>query len=265
MWFALIVLRRAKYSLTWKRASISVQQPGRIIGFLLHLGTIFGSVELQTPLCMITLRTLFFAFALNLAFGLSAQVNDKGTFHLSIGLAGGVHGTAYQQTIYVLGIPFVDRQTDGAVSVTVPIRASFGLAKWFSLGLLVEPGSYLDSNATRSNALATIALEPRFYLVNADRFAWFASVQFGATSLQIDDRSPVLQRAEFGGGSFGLGTGIGLYFTDHFGLNLGVRYLASSLDHRKYSYDSSVFNLSNVEGRMDTRGVLLDACLAFKF
>jgi len=48
----------------------------------------------------------------------SAQVNDKGTFHASIGIVAGRHATEYQQTFTLLGIPLTERSTDGAATVT---------------------------------------------------------------------------------------------------------------------------------------------------
>jgi len=101
-----------------------------------------------------------------------------------------------------------------------PIQLGYGLAKWFSLGLLFEPGNYLDPNAVRANGVVTLALEPRFYLVNKDRFAWMASLQLGGSTLRIDEQGLTKDQAVYRGRSFGLSTGVGFYFSDHIGLQL---------------------------------------------
>ena len=75
------------------------------------------------------------------------------------------------------GVNVNQTETDGAATVTVPIEFGVGLSKAISLGLYLEPGRYLDSSATESNGMVMLGLQPRFYLVNRDAFAWLASVQ----------------------------------------------------------------------------------------
>lgn len=240
-------------------------QPIHSLGFLIK-GAIFDPYTVLKPFTtMHMLRTLAIAFVFSLSSALWAQVNTKGTIYASLGIAGGAHATHYEQTTFVLGIPFVTKDDDGAATVTFPIQVGYGFADWFSLGLIIEPGNYLDSNATRTNGLFTFGVVPRFYLVNKDRFAWSASLQLGGSGLRIDDSAPINSSATYKGANFGLGTGVGFYFTDHIGLNIEARYLANSFTLREYSVNGSTISLDNFDAVLTTRGVLLQASLAFKF
>lgn len=205
-------------------------------------------------------------FLLLAAGSASAQFNQKGTVHLSLGLAAGAHGTEYEQKLRVLGVWLTDTETDGAATVTFPLELGVGLGKSFSLGLYVEPGSYLDSSATESNGMALVGLQPRFYLVNKDRFAWLASLQLGGGALRIDRDEPgVESTARYAGGNFGLGTGVVFQFTDLIGLQLHLRYMSTSLKLRDYTLNGQDISLDDFEATLRTRGVALQASLGFRF
>ena len=197
-----------------------------------------------------------------LALGSTAQVNDRGTVHLAIGIAGGGHATRYQQTI--LGV--VRTTNDGAATAAIPIEVGYGLGNRFSLGLLLEPGVYLDSTETESNALTTFAIQPRFHLINGDRFTWMISAQLGSTRLKYDvDEPGNVSRAIYRGGYFGLSSGVGFYFTDHLGLALQLRYMATSMPLREWSVNGTSLDPDLIDAELSTSGVALQASLAFKF
>ncbi len=211
-------------------------------------------------------KSLLFLAALVSSTAAHAQYNDKGTFHVAIGLAAGAHGTQYEQTIRILGIPFTDTQTDGAATVTVPIELDYGFAKVFSLGLYVEPGVYLDSNATESNNLLLAGMQPRFYLINGDRFALMASLQFGASRLNIErNEDGAKTDARYGGGHFGLGAGAVFQFSDHVGLQLHLRYVGTSMTLRTYELNGQDVSLDDFDATLVTRGVAIQTSLAFRF
>jgi hypothetical protein len=195
-----------------------------------------------------------------------AQINTPGRFHLGIGLAAAGHATEYTETIRVLGIPFERRTTDGAATVTIPLEFSVGVVNAMSLGLYLEPGSYLDSSATESNGLALIGVQPRFYLVNKDRFAWTASLRLGGSALQIDRNETGLNSvARYRGGHLGLGTGIAAFFTDHIGLQVHLFYLANRFNLKEYELNGASLSLNDIDAELRTRGVGLQASLAFRF
>lgn len=205
---------------------------------------------------------LHFAIFSFIASASMAQVNEKGTIHLSAGVAAGGHTTRYEQS--VLG--FVQKSDDGAATMTFPIEASYGLGGRFSLGLLLEPGVYLDSTETESNALAVFALQPRFYLINGDRFTWMASVQLGSARLKYDvDEPGNVSRAVYRGNYFGLSSGVGFYFSDRIGLNLHVRYMATAMPLRDWSLNGTGLDPDLLDAKLSTSGVALQASLAFKF
>lgn len=208
------------------------------------------------------LRSLQLATAFLIVTGAVAQVNEKGAIHLSIGISAGGHATHYEQSI----LGFVQKNDDGAATATFPIEASYGLGGRFSVGLLLEPGVYLDSTETESNALAMVAIQPRFYLINKDRFLWMASVQLGSARLKYDvDEPGNVSRAIYRGSYFGLSSGVGFYFTDHIGINLQLRYLAAAMPLREWSINGTDLDPDLIDAKLSTSGVAVQASLAFKF
>ncbi|MCB0769090.1 MAG: hypothetical protein KDC00_01645 [Flavobacteriales bacterium] len=208
----------------------------------------------------------FLAFAASLVTTLlNAQYNDKGTVHLAVGPSFGIHSTRYEQRIVISGAEFPETTNDGAATITYPIQVGYGFSRLFSLGLLIEPGSYLDSNATRSNSLIIYGVEPRFHVVNKDRFAWMVGGQFGGSSLTIQEQGQNVSEAKYSGSLFGLDTGVAFLFTEHFGLQIHLRYLATRMPLKDFSLSGSSIVLSNFEAELNTSGVALQTSLAFRF
>jgi hypothetical protein len=197
---------------------------------------------------------------------LSAQYNDKGSVHLSLGYAGGAHATEYDQTITLIGIPIRSSSTGGAATSTFPLEVQYGFAKIFSLGLYFETGRYVDSVETKENTIRLIGLQPRFYLVNKDRFAWMAGLQLGGTKLQIDDvEAAGRPKSTFTGAHVGIFTGVGFLFSDLIGLQVHLRYLANTLPLKEYELNGSNLDLSNIEAELRARGLALQLSLNFRF
>ena len=196
--------------------------------------------NIMQPLDLLTMnQRLFFTATFLLGFTATrsvAQVNDKGTFHASIGVAAGAHATEYEQSI----VGVVRRDQDGAATVTYPIELGYGSGKRFSLGLCLEPGVYLDSSASGSNGLVSIGIQPRFYIINADRFAWMASVHLGSSALRYDVKEPGnVSDARYRGANFGISTGVGFYFGEHFGLNILARYIGTRMPLREWTVNGT--------------------------
>ncbi len=208
------------------------------------------------------LSSLTITVALFIGVDSSAQYNDKGTIHLAIGAAFGAHGTEYESTF----LGFHDTDTDGAATITVPIELDFGISRKFSLGLYLEPGSYLDSSATESNSMALIGLQPRFYIVNGDGFAWLASMQFGGAGLKINrEEAGIESSATYAGGNFGLGTGVVFQFGELIGLQLHLRYMSTNMKLRDYTIDGDDIDEDIFTAELRTRGVAFQTSLSFRF
>jgi hypothetical protein len=215
-----------------------------------------------------TTRVLPAILGLLLWASAQAQYNDKGTFHIALGTTLAAHATEYDQTITipVINLPVRQTSTGGAATLTVPLEVHYGFAPIFSLGLYAEPGRYVDSVATRENRIAMLGLQPRFYLVNKDRFAWMASLHLGFTRLVIDDVEALGRpKSTHGGGHFGLSTGVGFLFSESIGLQLHLRYLANNLPLREYELNGSAISLDLVDAELRARGVGLQASLNFRF
>ena len=220
---------------------------------------------MRRPVQAATRRSLLAVLFLSLSLSAWSQVNDKGVVHLAIGLAAGGHATEYEQTVTFLGIPNTTTN-DGAATWTVPVEVSYGLARVFSLGIYAEPGAYLDSSATESNAIIMLGIQPRFYLINQDRFAWMASLRLGATNLTIDRSEPGLETSSrYRGSHFGLSTGVAFQFSDLLGLHLHLHYLTNRMPLKEYELNGSSIDLANIEAELRTQGVTLQASVAFRF
>lgn len=212
------------------------------------------------------MRHLLIGLLLFTCFATHAQYNRKGSFHVALGVAVGGHRTEYVQTSTILGVPIRVEDNDGAATVLFPIDVQYGVAKPVSLGLFLEPGSYLDSNATRSNSLVLFGFQPRGYIINNDRFTWFGSLQIGSGTLRINDtEAGVAEESRYAGPFFGLGSGVGFLFGEHLGLQAHLRYMGSTLELTEYSKGGSSVDLSAVEAELSTTGFSLQASLTFRF
>jgi hypothetical protein len=135
-----------------------------------------------------------------------------------------------------------------------------------SLGLYLQPGSYLDSSATRSNSFFIGGLAPRFYAINNDRFNLWVGLEAGLATLVIKDSQTNAQGDEddvqytFSGGHFRLATGINKYFGKTFGLQAALKYASYKLPLRDLEPDVNFF-----DSRLKVSGVELYIGAVFKF
>ncbi len=202
------------------------------------------------------MKQLIALAALLLSTLLSAQYNEKGSVHLSIGGNLGAHATEYDQTVTILGVPVRQTSTGAAVTATLPIEVQFGIAPRFSLGLYGEFGRYVDSVETKKNSTAMMGLSPRFYLVNGEHFAWMLGLHLGATALHIDDVNGLgSPKSKFSGSHFGISTGVGFLFGETVGLQLQLRYLAHQLPLREYELFDRVLNSKLYDADLKVRGI----------
>lgn len=212
------------------------------------------------------LRTIAASSVLLFGLSVGAQYNTKGKVHLAIGGAIGAHGTQLDQKFKILGITISNTETDAAATTSIPIEVGFGLGNRFSLGLLIEPGRYVPDSAAseQSNSVAIVALQPRFYLINKDRFAWTASLQLGAAALRItDDTQGAKVDERYNGPAFGLGSGIAFGLGESVGLEFHLRYLATRMELRAREYnDFSTMDFYNAT--LTTGGVVAQLSLAFR-
>lgn len=213
-------------------------------------------------------RSLLLPALLLLTTTLSAQYNSKGKFHLAVGGALGGHATVLDQRFNLFGVEIAREQTSSAATTTLPLEIGFGIGERFSLGLLIEPGRYVPDSANaenQTNAIAIIALQPRFYLINKERFAWMASLQLGSAALRIKDETPnQVVDERYAGAAIGLGTGVGIGFSDKVGLEFHLRYLATRMELRAREFnDRSTMEV--YKATLSTGGVLAQLSLAFRF
>lgn len=227
-------------------------------------------------------KSIHLAIAAFLCVATQAQYNQKGTIHLALGTAFGAHGTEYSwtatQTVNFFGTNFTftdsGTDTDGAATVTIPIEMDFGVTNRFSMGFFLEPGFYLDSSNTESNSMVLVGLQPRFYLINGDRFALLAGAQLGASGLKIErsESNTVLgvtttteSSASYAGSGLGLGTAAVFQFGDLINLQAHLRYVATNMKLRDYTVNGDDIDDDAYEATLRTRGMAFQLSLGFRF
>ena len=156
-----------------------------------------------------------FASALVLsAVAAVAQVNAPGRFQ--IGLAGSVggHATHFENSFHVGALQFGSKNDDGAATFSLPLDVQVGVSRRLSLGVCIEPGSYVDSAGTHPNQFLIISFSPRYYIVNGDRFALFGNLDLGAGVLRISEvhQGTNQYTDTYAGGHFRLGVQAQYYF-----------------------------------------------------
>ena len=196
-----------------------------------------------------------------------AQSNEGGTFHIGVGWSLGFHTTKFEQQYTVLGVVVKDSDTGAALTRSFPIDLQIGVAKPLSIGIYVEPGSYLDSSATRKNRFIIAGIAPRIYILNKDRFNWMAGPEVGVSALQIED-------VEYFGKTYTdsylgihvrIATGVAFYFGDHFGIQTQVKYAIHSMPWRDRDPESTALDNADFEASLNTSGIQIQIGATVKF
>lgn len=208
----------------------------------------------------IQLRHVLAATLATVAMLATAQVNDKGVFHIGLGWNGGVHATHFENSAQAFGVRVSNSDDDGAVTVSFPLDLRYGLSKAIALGVYIEPGTYLDSNATRSNGYFLAGISGRYYVINKERFAWDLGLDLGAGALRITGTENGTKVTDtYSGGHLRLATGVYFYFGNVFGVNLGLKYAAYNLKWKDRDPSSAGAALDAVDyaATLKTSGVQL--------
>lgn len=210
---------------------------------------------------------LLSASLIALATAASGQFNTKGRFHGAIGVGAGGHSTELDQKFKILGVTVANSETGSAGTTSLPIEVGVGLGKPISLGLGIELGRYVpDTNQTnQTNAWAVVALQPRFFIINKDRFAWSAMLQIGGAALRIKDDTRNAEVDErYSGTAFGLGSGLHFGLSDKVGIDLQLRYLATRMELRAREFNGrSTMDFYNAT--LSTGGFIGQLALSFRF
>ncbi len=197
----------------------------------------------------------------------TAQVNAKGVVQVGLGMGLGAHATHFTSELSYASVALKHSDDDGAVTFTLPVEFQYGLGKSFSLGLCLEPGRYLDSAGTHPNALFLVALSPRFYAVNKDRFALLFDLDLGLNYLRIADVQSGKQRFEdrYAGSYVRPGFALQWYFGEVVGLNLGINYTAHTFKWRSRNPGDPALGIVDYSATLKTSGVLFQMGLQAKF
>lgn len=203
-------------------------------------------------------------FLVSLGLLSKAQSHEQGQFNISVGPSFGIWGVHYEVET-PLGL-YESEEVEGAVTITVPVRFSVGLADRFSLGMFLEPGVYGDDNDSRGNFILMAGLTPRLYMINGGKANWYLGLDAGAGFLFWKEETD-LSKAEKGfiGIQARLHTGVNMYFSDNVGLffegQLG--YVGFGLVRAKFN--DNELDLDDIEERLKTVGGQFSMGLAMKF
>ncbi len=197
----------------------------------------------------------------------SAQVNAKGTLQFGLGLSFGAHATHFSNELSYLGLSIKNSDSDGAVTLTVPVDVQYGLSDRFSLGIYIEPGSYMDSAGTHPNKLFLLGLSPRYYAVNKDRIALYCNADMGLGQLRISDLKNGINRFtdHYTGAHLRLGTGFQFYIGSVIGLHVGLKYAANKFKWRNRDPRDPLLDLVDYSATLKTSGVQFEIGLQAKF
>ncbi len=186
-----------------------------------------------------------------------AQVNGMGKFQFGLGLGLGVHATHFEQEAHFAGYTLRDSQKDDAITVTVPLEAQVGLSDDVSVGLYLEPGSYLDSADAHPNKLILVGLSPRLYVVNKDRFALHLNADVGFSHLRISGmrQGAILYNDRYAGGHFRLGIASQWFFGNAVGIHIGLKYADHSFNWKERDPAPWTLNIAQYYAKLKTSGV----------
>lgn len=206
--------------------------------------------------------------ALSIASTGHGQVNGKGVFQLGLGASLGVFKTEFTNSFGLPGSPRVSNSSqDGVATVSYPLDLQIGLSDRFSVGLCLEPGQYIDSANTHPNAFFIVSIEPRFYVVNKERFAVHINADLGLSALKI--RSGEGTSAEiddsYAGGHFRFGAQAQYYFGNTFGLNFGLKFASHSMEWRDRDPENTVLESIDYEVTLKTSGMQFQLGAQVKF
>ena len=202
-----------------------------------------------------------------IATSLFAQVNGKGRVQIGLAISGGVHATRFENSFTVLGLTLKNSSDDGAVTVSYPLEVHVGLSNRFSLGLCLEPGSYIDSAGTHPNGFVVAGLSPRFYAINKEKFALLFNLDLGVSALRIAEVQSGTKQFDdsYVGGHFRLGTQLQYYFGNTFGLNFGLKYAVHNMKWRDRDPEDALLKDVNYEATLKTSGVQFQLGAQVKF
>lgn len=195
---------------------------------------------------------------------------DKGSISFNLGYDAGAHLTLYDSEVD--GNSVQETDTSGAVTSLVRFNAQYNVVHWFSVGLDVRGGSYLEDPENMEadgNTVNLFALSARFYPVNKPKFNWFIGTSIGRSNLEINRKTtiivPLTFQYKFSSGHFGLETGFNWYFVKSFGVHFNLGYMGQQYVMNEYRFNNEVQDLGDMKNTLQTSGVNVGLGVSFYF
>ncbi len=196
------------------------------------------------------------------------QVNAKGRFQAGLGTSLGLFNTEFNfsATYPILGRVSKSSE-DGAATVSFPLDLQVGVSNKFSVGVCIEPGRYIDSAGTHPNAFFIFSLEPRYYILNGERFAIHINADLGLSALRISDVESGTKKFDdtYAGGHFRFGAQAQYYFGNTFGLNFGFKFASHSLKWKDRDPEDTTLSALDYAATLKTSGVQFQLGAQVKF
>jgi hypothetical protein len=209
---------------------------------------------------ILLLATAIFTFGVA-----NAQSNEKGTIHLNV-LGGFITGSGADK--FSAGEDFKFTGTGAQFGV----QGQYGLSESISAGIgfefgstVMTPKSFDEDFGSTNFTMSTfkVNISGRYYIVNKDRFNFFAGPSVGLTTGK--DKLSVLgfgfdtgiPETKFSGLNLGLNTGVNFYFSDVVGAMVQVGYESNMLKSKANGEDESF--------KRNIGGVKIMGGVSFKF
>ncbi|MEM9024046.1 MAG: hypothetical protein AAGB22_09910 [Bacteroidota bacterium] len=172
-------------------------------------------------------------FLIGIATTTFGQAFEKGKFLLSGGIGLGIFGTTSE---WKITDNFTLRNEDGAFGINIPIAAEYAISNRISLGIVLQPVTYIDdpddtADANDENVPGfTFGITGAYHFITTEKLDFFGNMVLGAGTLNFPENDNNDEFA-FSGAHLKLGVGLRKYFSNRVGwfCTLGYAYYGFQL------------------------------------
>ena len=203
-----------------------------------------------------------------------SQSHTPGTLNFSLSYDVGAHLVLYDSKFDNGTLSFESEQdSSGAATSLFRFDAHFNILERLSVGLNYRTGQYIedpDNTQAIGNKINVVGLNVRYYLVNKNKFAMYLGGAFGSSKLVMNRQTDpifntvILFDYKFSGSHYGLETGFNFYFSNNFGMNVGLGYASQKFKMKEHTFNGVDQDLTNYENILSSKGATFNIGLTFK-
>lgn len=215
-------------------------------------------------------KPILFLILLFVTAGANAQ--RKKEFQIRGGFGFAAYATTTEFTYSLFGFNLTSKNDDGAATVHMPLEFRYEFSQRFNAGLDMKWGSYLynpDSAQGKSNKFFVIGIGLEYNFITKDNFRWYGGMGFNSASLELEENftllgTPVKRIMQYSGGGFRMNSGVLWFFGTTLGLNANLGYDSHNFKLDSVEDNGQAWNLSNVNGTLNVRGMDLTIGLVLR-